>query len=509
MPSALAAVAGQIQDIRAQALSTLMATLGPVAGAARVTGTLAGNPEAAMQSADAALHAVIVEANPNGRAVLQVNGGRVETQLPPELLRAARQNPDLLKPGTTLLLSAETPTRPLPEPATLVALTGHASGPSVGPAPPLANPFPPGSLGAAIARLTGIAFPQAEAEALPAAQAGELLAQTKTGISTPGLLSQSLPADLAEAVLQSARRQVPLAPALTQILTLVEALPGQSTPANLPPALVQALRALQGARATPEGLKTPEGLREAIRQSGLFLEANLAREASGGTPATGDLKTILLALKSLLGRETAQEPGAHALATAAPSTPARSQTPASGTAGSTTADLARTVEGAVERVKLMQMASLPDHPEIRITDDRAQPMRLALAIPIATQGHENAPTAVMGLMIEHRPPMSEAAPQETELPEKSEAEAFPWKVRIALDLEETGPVQAEIALRGQSVAVTLWAERPAIADRARSEIGALHAALTGAAFDVFKLDVKDGRPQGKPMRAAPMLDRRT
>ena len=157
----------------------------------------------------------------------------------------------------------------------------------------------------------------------------------------------------------------------------------------------------------------------------------------------------------------------------------------------------------------MQMASLPDHPEIRVTDDRAQPMRLALSIPIATQGHENAPTAIMGLMIEHRPPMSEVTPYEAETPEKGEAEAFPWKVRIALDLEETGPVQAEIALRGQSVAVTLWAERPKMADRARAEIGALHEALTGAAFDVFKLEVKDGRPQGKPMRAAPMLDRRT
>lgn len=496
MPSALAAVAGQIQDIKAQALSTLMATVDPVANVPRVAGNLTGNTGAAMQSVDAAIRAVIVEANPNGRAILQIDGGMVEAELPPELMRAALQNPNLLKSGNTVLLPADIPARPLADPATLVALSSHATGPSVGPAPPLANPFPPGSLGAAIARLTGMAFPQGEAAPLSAGA----MPIAKIGTLPPGMLSQNLPPDLAEAVMQAASRQVPLAPALTQILAL-----GDTALAHLPPDLAQAIRTLQAARATPDGLKTAEGVQTAVKQSGLFLEANLAQQATGGMPATHDLKSILLALKSLLGTEPALEPGARTQAQTAAS---QAKGPAS-TAAHSTPEISRAVEGAVERLKLMQMASLPDHPEIRVTDDRAQPMRLALSIPIATQGHDNAPTAVMGLMIEHRPPMSEVTPYEAETPEKSETEAFPWKVRIALDLEETGPVQAEIALRGQSVAVTLWAERPKMADRARAEIGALHEALTGAAFDVFKLEVKDGRPQGKPMRAAPMLDRRT
>ena len=172
-------------------------------------------------------------------------------------------------------------------------------------------------------------------------------------------------------------------------------------------------------------------------------------------------------------------------------------------------EIARAVEGAVERLKLMQMASMPDHPEIRVTDDRAQPMRLALSIPLATQGPDRPHTAVMGLIVEHRPQTLETTPYETEKEGGGDTEPFPWKVRVALDLEETGPVQAEIALRGQSVAVTLWAERTSMAALARDEIGALHEALTGAAFDVVKLEVKDGRPQGKPMRTGPLLDRRT
>ena len=69
--------------------------------------------------------------------------------------------------------------------------------------------------------------------------------------------------------------------------------------------------------------------------------------------------------------------------------------------------------------------------------------------------------------------------------------------------------QAEIALRGQSVGVTLWAERKGMAEAARAEIGALHKALTGAAFEVVNLEVKDGFPHLVAQRHAPVLDKRT
>lgn len=82
-------------------------------------------------------------------------------------------------------------------------------------------------------------------------------------------------------------------------------------------------------------------------------------------------------------------------------------------------------------------------------------------------------------------------------------------MRIAVDLEETGPVQAEIALRGQRIAVTLWAERKSMAEDARAAIGTLHQALTGAAFEVSNLEVRDGRPAGPLPRFQPLLDRRS
>ncbi|CAN1542784.1 Flagellar hook-length control protein-like, C-terminal [Rhabdaerophilaceae bacterium] len=172
-------------------------------------------------------------------------------------------------------------------------------------------------------------------------------------------------------------------------------------------------------------------------------------------------------------------------------------------------ELARLVEGAIERIKLHQIASLPDNPGLVVTDDRAQASRIALQIPLAPQGLERPETAMIGLVIEHeqRPDLPVGLTVEDEGGQN--AEAFPWKVRIAVDLEETGPVQAEIALRGQSVAVTLWAERHTMAERARAAIGTLHQALVDASFDVRALDVRDGRPRDSAGPRIPALDRRS
>jgi hypothetical protein len=510
MPSAIASIARQAQDARAQSLSTLMATLDSVQASASVSGNLADNVEAKLQSAEAAVKAVIIEMQPSGKALLQIVDTTVEATLPPELMKAALGNPDLLKPGTTLTLPASLPVRPAPPPATLVSVSGGPAGTSVGSPPPLANPFPAGTLGAVISRLTGIAFPQAEPVANPA-----LAANPAHPALRPGMLAQPMPAEIAGTVLQAASRQMPLAPALTQIVALA-----QNPEIPLPADVRQAIQTLQFARPVPETIRSPEGLRNAVARSGLFMEANLAQAAAGGQPFTPDLKSILLTIRTLLG-----DPGTGGLdapgtgmaktgeAAASRQTPApESNIPRNDAlrpSDQTRPELARTVEGALERVKLMQLASLPDHPEMRITDDRAQGMRLALSIPVALNGPERAATAVMGLVIEHQPLARDITPFEPEREANGDTEPFPWKIRLALDLEETGPVQAEIALRGQAVAVTLWAERPAIASTARDEIGALHDALTGAAFDVLKLEVRDGRPQATPSRTMPVVDRRT
>ncbi len=308
----------------------------------------------------------------------------------------------------------------------------------------------------------------------------------------------TLPPALLEASLKAAIRQMPLGNTIAAILS--------SPPSEVAPDIAAALRNLRLDTTVKPDAKTIE---QGVKQSGLFLEARLANIAQGLSSAPPhDLKALLGMLRESLAAQpapggdsapAAKAPPLHLLAAAdRPEAP-----PPRGT------DLARLVEGGLERVKLQQIASLPDHPAMTVTDDRAQVSRLALQIPLAPQGPDRPETAMLGVMIEHDPRPELPADPAVENEGHAPTEGFPWKVRIALDLEETGPVQAEIALRGQRVGVTLWAERKTMAEEARRAIGELHQALTGAAFEVAHLDVKDGRPSAIPHRASAQLDRRS
>ncbi len=227
---------------------------------------------------------------------------------------------------------------------------------------------------------------------------------------------------------------MPLATVLTSLVTRALTPPGDSEP--LPPALKAALETLLPLRALPAMLAKPEGLKQALQQSGLFLESQLIR---GAPPPEGDLKAALTAV-----RQTAD---------AARHTRGHEQGPM--------AEMGRLAEGGTERIKLMQLASLPAPAEWHRSEDNSQGFRLTLSVPLAPQGHERPQTAMMGVMIEHQPQPMPEPEDATARESQGEAQPFPWKVRIALDLEETGPVEAEIGLRGQSVSVQLWAEQPA------------------------------------------------
>lgn len=465
-----AAAAAKIQEIRSQTLATMLAIVAPAAGLASGQGQ-AGQGRQATEAA--MIRAVVVEMQGATRALVQLAGGYAEVELPPALLRQAAADPSLLKPGSLLMLPADVPARPVAGPATAVV----ASLANMPPPPAGTGPFPPGSLGQALTRLTGLALPAAEAAprftpSLPPSSA--LRSAT---------LPAGLPAPLAEAALQSAARQLPLAQVITGLLHRLAAPAGGAEPADataLPPLLRNALAALMPLRTSPAALATPEGLQQAIARSGLFLESGLAKLPAEQAPIA-DLKAALSQIRQTAG-QTGAEPAA--------------------------AEIARLAEGGLERIKLMQLASLPAHAEIGRSEDQGQGFRLALSIPLAPQGPDRPQTAMMGLLVEHQPETPQAPEDALAKEGQNEAQPFPWKVRIALDLEETGPVEAEIGLRGQSVSVQLWAEQPGMAQWARRSIGDLHAALSGAAFEVVKLDVHDGRATPRPSMPHPYRDRR-
>lgn len=482
---------------------------------------------ALVANAKAGLEAVLLSLPRDGKVMVALAGQKLEVPLPADVQEHVAQNPSLLRPGTHIPVSIDPESQALryawPEmpasqsrsPATMVTLSsssnsmaGAAAGagqkpaaPAQPPAPspvsaamggmpaPSSSSFPPGSAAYAISRLTGLSFPVAEAaDALhpgrPASSAGARPAGASAPFS-PAVLS-ALPQGIAQEALRAAMRQGPIGAAITQLLS--------STPApNAPEAVLVAQLAglrLDG-KAKPDGAK----LRDAVRASGLFMEADLAamtaeESAKGALPP--DLKATLLTLKARMGEGASPASQAAQL-------DGMVETPA---------PLPRMIEGALERIKLMQMASLPDS-SAGSTQSDAQPLRLVLSIPVATAGANQPMTAMLGLVVEHYPQGQPMAEDAVTGKAEQEAHVFPWKIRLAFDTAETGPVQAEIGLRGHAIAVTLWAENRRMAEGARADIASLHGALREAAFETITLSVKDGRPAGRAAPHFTHLDQRT
>lgn len=253
----------------------------------------------------------------------------------------------------------------------------------------------------------------------------------------------------------AAGRQANLGPVLAN---LEQALASNALPASLRAAVAQVL-ALRLSTGTPI---TGETVRQAVAESGLFLEARLA---SGAAPPM-DLKAALLVLQQALApgapRATAraQKPGAP------PPTPGGAlagQPPARATSHADPEALMPQLRGDVEqalaRQTLHQLASQPD----------GTGAHWMFELPLATpQG-----SAIAQFAIDRDDPSPSASD-----------EGPAWQARFALDLPPLGPVHVNLRMDGERTSVTIWAETPDGLERLRGRGGELAGAL--AAEVVFR-----------------------
>lgn len=280
-------------------------------------------------------------------------------------------------------------------------------------------------------------------------------------IATPPLASEtaapdaaaaplpSLPLDVVDAARATAAgRQSSLAPLLAN---LTQAL----TAPDLPPTLRAAIDQVLLLRTPTQHPITAETLRQAVAQSGLFLEAGLAQ----GRPPESDLKasllTLLAALPAAGTRSKTSRPDTPppirggALAGRAP---AAATLPADADLTEIGDTLRGDAESALARQVLHQLASLPD------SDGAKWLFELPLATP---QG-----AALAQFEIERDDPgpaALDAAPA--------------WRARFAIDVEPVGPVHVHLNLGAGRMAIHVWAERQDGLDRLRVHAGELAAAL--------------------------------
>jgi hypothetical protein len=312
----------------------------------------------------------------------------------------------------------------------------------------------------------------------------------------------------------------------------------------LPKPVRQTLAALVATALDPTVLTAP-ALRQAIAGSGTFQESSILRlagqrlddtappspETAGAAPGSklpsavarpldmtlppevadavtalrADTKSVLLALRSVLQglsgslvAETAGQNPAPSL-----SLPRLDAVPAGQAAAVADFDLrgrpekmAQTLLGATEaaldRVRLLQAASMPDNPK---QPDGPQRFDRLMEVPLAL------PNGQM-------PVMSLAIGQDGRAANTVEAPA--WRMRLSLDLPPSGPMHALVSLRGGRAGVTLWAEKTETADQFRAALPELRDALHIVDLDIDTLEVLTGAPPGnKPARAGKAVDRRS
>lgn len=314
----------------------------------------------------------------------------------------------------------------------------------------------------------------------------------------------------AQALRGALPRQLPLAPLLANLGNLAARLQNTRDPAGKE--LAQLARQVMDGLAGKGDVSQGAGLKQAVLNSGVFLEAKLASSLAGGPPLpAGDLKAGLLRLLAGLQAQTASsEPSArvatdtsaaardagHTASSATPPPPLRGGLPQAQASVSTTltgaalststTEMLRQTEGALARLQLSQIASLPSE---------QQPQRLwTLELPV----QQDQRTDLFQLRIEE------------ETSGTARDSATPWSVMLAFDLPSLGPVHARILVNGPQVSATLWAEHPSTAALFNAQLEELRTGLQRAGMLVGRIACSEGTPTSPPPSPGhtPLLDTR-
>lgn len=274
----------------------------------------------------------------------------------------------------------------------------------------------------------------------------------------------------------------------------------------LPPRIQQLAHELLVRLPDRQQVSNPTGLKQAIQDSGLFLEQKLAREviaaatqanspahvpASISTDLKGGFYKLLINVFSLLQTTSATVP-VETLNQTLPKTglldklintlmpghnPRQATaTPASQTGQNTSLlrallELFRQIESGVSRVQLNQISSLP-------TEDRPQTV-LTLEIPVRHGGHMD----VIELRIGRE--------QDDSTEEETRQQ---WSATLLLDLQHLGKIRAHITVIEQIASTRFWADQASTAELINQHLAELHDTMSKAGLKVGQLECSQGLP---------------
>jgi hypothetical protein len=385
-------------------------------------------------------------------------------------------------------------------------------------------------------QLLKVLSPNKPASPLPGQSAG-------TDIKTPQPPSQPQSQtgnNIAQSRLQAAARQgslpnlfqsldAPAAKTTLAIQTSPQILTGEKTKLNQ---TITQITRLPLRSSEPVNAQT---LKQAVKQSGVFLEQKLAKlpppspssAASVQPPSSStsaglqqDLKANMLILKHLLGQIKQALPSAQPSQSPSPTSAPSGQTNHEGTLSHLKAsptlssslvnspaqvtkntalptvpqsaalmapDLAQNLldqaEGALERIKFLQLSSLSSdnvRPEGTPQSREGQPQPVTLDVPLLVQQQHTALTlTIQGDEAHHQ--------------DSQEAKAG-WKVEFDVDMPQLGPLHGKIGLYGEKLNVTLWAEAQGTRALFAQMSDELALSLRELGFDIEDIQIRKGKP---------------
>ncbi|MEQ6341419.1 MAG: flagellar hook-length control protein FliK [Gammaproteobacteria bacterium] len=277
-------------------------------------------------------------------------------------------------------------------------------------------------------------------------------------------------------------RQTALPPLLANLAWL--SAPSEKAQASpLSPAVTQLASQLFNNLASAASTATAQGFKDALYNSGLFLENKLAHAAPGQEQQglKNDFKGGLLRLLEGLHAEGARSQNSLGQPSATqppplPGSPLQAQPavsaslPAQSSSGAI-AELTHQTEGTLARLQLNQLASLP-------TAEHPAPL-WTLELPLRHNGRAD----LLHMRIE-----------QDQTAKKPGAQNASWTVSLGLDLDGLGPMHARITLAGERISTTLWAERGETVALLDKHINELHNGLTRAGLKTDTIRCQLGAP---------------
>lgn len=272
----------------------------------------------------------------------------------------------------------------------------------------------------------------------------------------------------------------------------------------LPAAALDAIRQLYRQLPAADKVTDARQLRQAIADSGLFLENRLAKAAGARTalaPVENDLKAALLRLLGVLRQATGNAPQTTTATASPPRMPPagitqptlRGHTPQAQARAEPMPlqagvlqlllELGRQTEAALARTQLHQAASLPG--------SETGGNSWALELPL----RHGQQVDLFDMVIE----------QEQQRGRNDEQAQPAWSVSLAFDLDGLGAVHARVHLREGKIATLFWAEEPATAALFNKHLAELSQRYREAGLECGELRCFEGEPPDGTQTPSPRI----